>query len=460
MRSYETARQLSYESFIETFGKVPVDSSKDFKPVVKRRSMFVRPKEVASILKTQGTKVATNTQEQVHDSASDTNNNAVTSEGMVGSNNQAFVTSHKETRVERMSRKFRKISLRKRDASKGGSADRKKASLHRSKSVSFLGKSACGNRLSTFNPISGGRKSPVLDGSETPMSKMNSAAHRGYLSKKDEKRNSWIRYWCILQDSCLYCYSTPNSDFADDVIALGGYYVMSRFSGLNLQSSPTVALERPEHESYEFKGDNQKEQNEWIMALKGDILIGKRSSAVLKRSTSLLQPSTLKQIVPKYQRAKTDTDTVSRAKAKLLGDILAQQKCILREQIALKKLSISRESFTVSTNTVNEVRCKTPSVSSSTQSEDHGYCSSLDISMQDNFTDLDDSNNSRQNSPSNARSFRSMSTVSVASSGSLCSIAEEKQKPAEISPRVLAEIEEFRSFSKKTIEERRPKNLI
>ena len=41
-----------------------------------------------------------------------------------------------------------------------------------------------------------------------------------------------FRYWCVLQDACLYCYHSPQSDVTRDVILLRGYDVIADVTNL------------------------------------------------------------------------------------------------------------------------------------------------------------------------------------------------------------------------------------
>lgn len=281
MRSYQVPRELTYESFIETYGKVPAaaPSAEEFECRIpaKRHSMFVRT------MRNQLRPAATNSEESTTDS-SDSNNNDIQRE----ESNQNQM--RKDSDAQRMSspafRKLKKISLRKKDSKP---TDKKAAALQRSQSVSFLAKTSTkpNGWLSTISPSfyrKPDKKSTANGSPQIPMSKMNSAAHSGYLSKRNEKRQTWERFWCILQDTCLYCYSSDEAHFADDILALGGYYIITKVG--HSKSSETIALERPGKDSYEVKADNMHEQNEWVKAFRKNIISGKRGSVKITRSAS------------------------------------------------------------------------------------------------------------------------------------------------------------------------------
>lgn len=468
MRTYGTPRKLTYESFIETFGKEPArEIEGEQKDLPKISAMLSRPMEIASsILKTPGTKSQRNVDQEM--------TSVVGSLERVSPLDVATPTQQKATRVEKMSKRLRKISLRKKDSKSSVIDGSKTNSLQRSKSVSFLGKSVTSPSWlsSPFNLSihqKSGRKSPVNTATESPMSKIASAACRGYLSKiTNSKKNTQTRYWCILADSCLYCYSSQNDEFADDVIALGGYWLAtngkeSKYTSASHSHNHMIILERFGKESYEFKADDEASFNKWMAALT-ESLATKQSVTKLTRSVSSSQRKTKRTLVPVYERSVSDICMdVSTVKAKLLEQVLAQQKQIQLEQEMLEKLATSNQemqlqqqpkeqqpqrqplkvvSFSFSNST------KASSISSLAQSEDNGYSSSLDGFVLDTYSENVEP---RQPSPT-ARSYRSMSTISAASSISVSSNTEDKKGPSEVSPKVLAEIEEFRLFSKKTLE--------
>lgn len=237
----------------------------------------------------------------------------------------------------------------------------------------------------------------------------------------------------MFADCCLYCYSSKDEHFATDVIALGGY----RLTTPQTQSTIpyVITLERLGRQSYKFHADSAKSYKKWVDAL-NKCLLSYQTSTNLKRSTSSKNKPRRK-LTPVYERSHSVDDDVVKSKAELLQVVIEQHKRILREQQMIEKMStISSdtplEKFTFSAT--NKIVAS--SMSSLAQSEDHGYCSSLDGSHEI----LLERDECRQRSPS-SRSQRSMSTISVASSGSLCSIPEEGGTPKDISPKVLAEIE-------------------
>lgn len=151
-----------------------------------------------------------------------------------------------------------------------------------------------------------------------------------------------FRYWCALQDSCIYCYTDKNAEFAEDVIALGGYHVISETSGLTRSKSYKFTLKRQGSKSYQFSGSSQGDVNAWIDVLRRETIGSRANKAVLSRSKSAREFSQceVQSLPSRVQRSKSDLEKekVDIEKAKLLREVLEQQANILKEQKELEEL--------------------------------------------------------------------------------------------------------------------------
>lgn len=236
----------------------------------------------------------------------------------------------------------------------------------------------------------------------------------------------------MLVGSCLYCYLSKDEHFATDVISLGGYHIAKPQTQSTIPY--VITLERLDRPSFQFHADNAKCYKKWVEEL-NKCLLPNQTSTNLKRSTSSKNKPQRK-LTPVYERSHSVDADLAKSKAELLEVVIEQQKRIKREQQMIEKMSAISPETQLEKFTFLSTNNATSSMASLTQSEDHGYCSSIDGSNET----LVERDECRQRSPS-SRSQRSMSPISVASSGSLTSIPEEGSTQKEVSPKILAEIE-------------------
>nr|XP_039248785.1 uncharacterized protein LOC120326530 [Styela clava] len=124
------------------------------------------------------------------------------------------------------------------------------------------------------------------------------------ILKSDILTISLFRFWCVLQNSCLYCYNSPQSEFTQDVVVLRGYVVSADISDVQ-RAKFTFKLEQKGGSTYHFRCDNHQGFMQWICMINkessdadpamsdNEILMNnvKSCAKVLTRAQSSIYPS-------------------------------------------------------------------------------------------------------------------------------------------------------------------------
>ncbi|XP_039249405.2 uncharacterized protein LOC120327080 [Styela clava] len=146
-------------------------------------------------------------------------------------------------------------------------------------------------------------KSPKRTLFRIPALSVSHASQSGYLDRRNKKRK-WEKFWCVLQNSCLYCYNSPQSEFTQDVVVLRGYVVSADISDVQ-RAKFTFKLEQKGGSTYHFRCDNHQGFMQWICMINkessdadpamsdNEILMNnvKSCAKVLTRAQSSIYPS-------------------------------------------------------------------------------------------------------------------------------------------------------------------------
>jgi len=100
-------------------------------------------------------------------------------------------------------------------------------------------------------------------------------------------RTVYVKYWCVLADSCLYCYTSPHSDSTDHCLMLRGYYTVT-----NLPDIPQfgINLTHPELPSIRVKLETSENFTDWVQVF-DDSLEDNINHTPMMRSVSAEAPS-------------------------------------------------------------------------------------------------------------------------------------------------------------------------
>ncbi|XP_057674516.1 uncharacterized protein pdzph1 isoform X2 [Corythoichthys intestinalis] len=92
----------------------------------------------------------------------------------------------------------------------------------------------------------------------------------GLLHKMEKSKDSWVQYYSILKDGCLYLYSGIRATHAYGGIYLQGYMVREQHFG---SKKSTIELKPPsdEFKTFYFCAENPNENKRWIVAFKASI---------------------------------------------------------------------------------------------------------------------------------------------------------------------------------------------
>ncbi|XP_078484321.1 uncharacterized protein LOC100176971 [Ciona intestinalis] len=189
-----------------------------------------------------------------------------------------------------------------------------------------------------------GKAATVL---KIPASRLSSASHRGYVDRRNKKKQ-WERFWCVLQDSCLYCYNSPQSDVTRDVVLLRGYDVIADVTNMN-RSRFVFRLEQQGAQTLYFGSDNHEEFLLWVGTLEKDTrcVTTPNSRMETENRTTSTSP-THSDVTPvesynsrsSYKRTASkdelEQELVEMQKHKLLKEIVAQQQQLIEEHRLLE----------------------------------------------------------------------------------------------------------------------------
>ncbi|XP_039249401.2 uncharacterized protein LOC120327075 isoform X3 [Styela clava] len=186
-----------------------------------------------------------------------------------------------------------------------------------------------------------------------PATNLTSAAHRGYLDRRNKKKQ-WDRFWCVLQDSCLYCYNSPQSEYTEDAVVLRGYDVIADVTNLNRTRFP-FRLERNGSPTLHFSSDNHRDFLLWAGTLEketSNVQIGSTDNEVLVNSvrstTNFLRPESNQQPGEENTKPKTVESVTNKApfetqKENLLREVLAHQHNYIEEEKLLQKKNVNAQ---------------------------------------------------------------------------------------------------------------------
>nr|CAB3261417.1 uncharacterized protein LOC100176971 [Phallusia mammillata] len=192
-----------------------------------------------------------------------------------------------------------------------------------------------------------------------PASRLSNASHRGFLDRRNTKKQ-WEGFWCVLCDSCLYCYNSPQSEVTRDMILLRGYDVVADVTNMNRQRF-TFRLEQTGFATLYFSSDNHEEYLMWVGILEKEtsIVASLRIEADQHRSdspalsvsgtscTSLKSTDSNDEVINSGNASKShlkdqvDKELVEMQKHKLLKEIFSQQQQIIEDQKQLSNKAIN-----------------------------------------------------------------------------------------------------------------------
>nr|XP_018667342.1 uncharacterized protein LOC100176971 isoform X2 [Ciona intestinalis] len=188
-----------------------------------------------------------------------------------------------------------------------------------------------------------GKAATVL---KIPASRLSSASHRGYVDRRNKKKQ-WERFWCVLQDSCLYCYNSPQSDVTRDVVLLRGYDVIADVTNMN-RSRFVFRLEQQGAQTLYFGSDNHEEFLLWVGTLEKDTRCVTTPNRMETENRTASTSPTHSDVTPvesynsrsSYKRTASkdelEQELVEMQKHKLLKEIVAQQQQLIEEHRLLE----------------------------------------------------------------------------------------------------------------------------
>uniref|UniRef100_F6V2T6 PH domain-containing protein n=3 Tax=Ciona intestinalis TaxID=7719 RepID=F6V2T6_CIOIN len=281
MRSLHSATELTYESFIETYGSVdsPIERRRTFGNMESSVSSPALNNNIQRVRKPGITGVDS------FDESSETN----------GSHNTLSDDVQDKMKNDSMGRRrrLRKVSMEKLSAL--GGAVQAAVTSRRTKSVALddnggsltpqserrmsgwllgipplIARKLSSDNISSSTEDSSDTKSNLSARSsapkpavlQIPATRLRSADHKGFLDRRNKKKQ-WERFWCVLQDTCLYCYNAPQSDVTRDAVLLRGYDVVADVTNLN-RTRFVFRLQQKGVPTLHFSSDNHRDFLLWV----------------------------------------------------------------------------------------------------------------------------------------------------------------------------------------------------
>ncbi|XP_076802346.1 uncharacterized protein LOC143446557 [Clavelina lepadiformis] len=226
----------------------------------------------------------------------------------------------------------------------------------------------------------GGASNPKPAIFRIPATRLASASHRGFLDCRNKKKQ-WKRFWCVLQDACLYCYHTPQSDTTRDAILLRGYDVNADVTNLK-RSRFAFRLQQKGVSTLHFSTDNHRDFLLWVATLEKETRCVSATENKRRLSTceaprlnlpdsevkkyhrasmpnlakfNTVSTSPSKQLARNGSQERKDRELANMQKNKLLQEIADQQQLLQEEQQLLDKLPSggARESVSSSDSVIS-----------------------------------------------------------------------------------------------------------
>ncbi|XP_076452170.1 uncharacterized protein LOC143287772 [Babylonia areolata] len=181
----------------------------------------------------------------------------------------------------------------------------------------------------------------------------------GYLMRRTV-RNTWTRYWCVIQGGCLYCYLTPDDHVSVDVTELDGYSVTSHEDTF-LEQRFVLYLEHRDYIPVYLSASCGKEMEEWKASL----------ITALKVISQTNDQANRNQADGALCRPGRGGDRTLVVKQKLLAEVLRQTRELERKQsrrMTTAKLSLTNPAGEVTVNSALPPPHPTPGPSPSSAS--------------------------------------------------------------------------------------------
>ncbi|XP_078484322.1 uncharacterized protein LOC100187201 [Ciona intestinalis] len=174
------------------------------------------------------------------------------------------------------------------------------------------------------------------------------------LSYADAKQDCPELFWCVLQDTCLYCYNAPQSDVTRDAVLLRGYDVVADVTNLN-RTRFVFRLQQKGVPTLHFSSDNHRDFLLWVGTMEKETRYvtghtkrkslndpsDSTSDSSNQDTTSGLpieatRPTTHKPLTRTVSQDRLDNELMTMHKHRILKDIAVEQQRILEEQKLLE----------------------------------------------------------------------------------------------------------------------------
>nr|CAB3232092.1 connector enhancer of kinase suppressor of ras 2-like [Phallusia mammillata] len=388
MRAIFEDNELSYESFVETFCNINrSDGDRSSESDFLGNQVSITEDEGSSNYETTSTKSleSNGKRHEREDTRSiseipvsvNVGKASSTSSGLVGRRKKLRkvsidkLTSFGEAVRSGVTSRKTKVPDREDQAFTPGTGDGRRMSTWLSNIPPYLARKWVADSETTSTDGEGGSSgsiSSISSKSSAPLSKpsvfripatrLGAAAHRGYLDCRNKKKQ-WERFWCVLQDTCLYCYNTPQSDVTRDAVLLRGYDVVADVTNLN-RTRFVFRLQQQGVPTLHFASDNHRDFLLWVGTLEREtrqvtahrnqtksasteeeLLVAKKKvhRASMPALSQLSPSETNRMLRNSASQEKFDNELIQMQKQKLLQEISTQRQQIIEEQIILEKVA-------------------------------------------------------------------------------------------------------------------------